>query len=622
MCGIFGVVRPGGVSDVDRAAFERLSSQLVHRGPDGFGLLEHPGVLAGMHRLSIIDVENGWPPFRSNDGSISVLANGEVYNAPELADRLQASGFRLRSHSDLEVIPHLYQEYGAEFVTFLRGMFAISLLDTQRNTLLLTRDRLGEKPLFYSFTKGALWFSSEMSALVRAGIMPPDIDEGQLPNYLTFGYVPEPATILSDVHRVPAGHHLCINISDGTTELIEYWNPMSFLGDQAPSTDLLEGHIREALKLNVRSDVPVAVALSGGVDSSLVASLAHQSRGDIHAISVGYTQDSPHDESDMARDLARELHLPFHKVELSTRTVAEGFEGVCQRRDEPISDIAGPGYDALAATARELGFPVLLNGQGGDELFWGYPWVLRLAQHAFQIASDPSAHPLDAIPLKPAALLQWWDDLGGLRTNRIIRQALHKSSGESRVPLYSLQVGHSTVRHRIKELLPGHAMGGLLEYPRVNPSQYWSLFGLGMIETYLKSNGLAQMDRLTMAHSVEGRTPLVDHRLAEYALSTMASEQVLHQPPKLVLKEFASRVLPAHVLERPKMGFTPPVREWIRRIWQTHARSLQSPLLAEMDVFDERYLARTLHTPIKRSGRVSQVALRLLTIELWLRGIK
>jgi len=143
-----------------------------------------------------------------------------------------------------------------------------------------------------------------------------------------------------------------------------------------------------------------------------------------------------------------------------------------------------------------------------------------------------------------------------------------------------------------------------------------------MIETYLKSNGLAQMDRLTMAHSVEGRTPLVDYRLAEYSLSTMASEQVLRQPPKSALKEVASRVLPAHVLGRPKMGFTPPVREWIRRIWQTHARSLQSPLLAEMDVFDERYLAGTLHTPIKRSGRVNQVALRLLTIELWLRGIK
>lgn len=621
MCGVFGVVRPGGVSSADRDAFARLSSQLLHRGPDGFTEMEQPGVLVGMHRLSIIDVEHGWPPFWSQDRTVSVLANGEIYNAPELAADLRAAGRNLRSHSDLEVIPHLYADHGLNYVAHLRGMFAIAVLDARRETLVLTRDRLGEKPLFYCQIDGAIWFSSEMSALVRAGIVPANINLTELPNYLTFGYVPEPETIVAGISRVPAGHHLEIGISTGSMGLCKYWDPLAFLADGKPSIGQLEHLIREAVRLNVRSDVPVAVALSSGIDSSLVASLAHQARGDIHAISVGYAESASTDESSMASDLARDLDMPFHKIELSSSDVSRGFEGVCQRRDEPISDIAGPGYDALARTARDLGFPVLLNGQGGDELFWGYPWVLRLAQHAHQLTLEKKMNPTDVVPHQLGPLANWWDDRGGLRTNRTIRQCLATTSGELRVPLYRLQVGHNSIGRQIAHLLPGQFMSGVLDYPQGDLAKYWGLFGVGMIDTYLKSNGLAQMDRLTMAHSVEGRTPLVDYRVAECALSTMADSTVLHRPPKVALKEVASRVLPDYIIARPKMGFTPPVREWIRGIWHTHAQSLQSPLLAQIDVFDESHLLQTLQTPIQKSGRVNQVALRLLTLELWLRGI-
>lgn len=614
-------MRPGGVSSTDRDAFARLSAQLEHRGPDGFTELEQPGVLVGMHRLSIIDVEHGWPPFWSQDRTVSVLANGEIYNAPELAADLRAAGRDLRSQSDLEVIPHLYADHGLNYVSHLRGMFAIAVLDARRETLVLTRDRLGEKPLFYCQAGGAIWFSSEMSALVRAGIVAPEINLIELPNYLTFGYVPEPETIVAGISRVPAGHHLEIGISTGSMGLCQYWDSREFFAAGKLSIDQLEHYIREAVELNVRSDVPVAVALSSGLDSSLVASLAHQARGDIHAISVGYAESSSNDESGMARDLARELDIPFHRIELSTSDVSQGFADVCQRRDEPISDIAGPGYDALARTAKDLGFPVLLNGQGGDELFWGYPWVLRLARHARQITRNHKANSLDRMPHQPAPLANWWDDLGGFRTNRTIKQCLTSTSGDSQVPLYRLQVGHNMVQHQIAQLLPSQSMSGVLDYPQTDPAEYWGLFGVGMIDTYLKSNGLAQMDRLTMAHSVEGRTPLVDYRVAEYALSTMANSDVLQQPPKSAVKAVASRVLPNHVIARPKMGFTPPVRDWIRGIWQKNASSLQTPLLAQVDGFEQRHLLQTLQTPIKRSGKVNQVALRLLTLELWMRGI-
>jgi len=622
MCGIFGVIRPEGILDADRTAFARLSAQLLHRGPDGSSQLERPGVLLGMHRLSIIDVEGGWQPFWSDNGRFAAFANGEIYNAPEIAQDLARRGVGLQTRSDIEVIPHLFAERGLDYVSRLRGMFAIAVLDVQRESLVLTRDRLGEKPLFTCSIDGAMWFSSEMSALVKAGVARPEINQSQLSNYLTYGFVPEPETIISQIHRVPSGHHLVIDIKDGTLDLHRYWNPIDFLGAEASSPDTLESKIREAVRLNVRSDVPVAVALSGGIDSSLVASLASNARTDIHAISVGYAESAASDESSMASDLARALDIPFHRVKLSIGDVSNSFEQVCQRRDEPISDIAGPGYDALAMTARELGFPVLLNGQGGDELFWGYPWVLRLARHAHQLTNQLKKHPLDGFPNHPGPFTHWWDDLAGLRTNRIIKQCCGSPSHESHVPLYRLQVGHNLVREQIARLLPGRAIGGILEYPMTDPSTYWALFGVGMIDTYLKSNGLAQMDRLTMAHSVEGRTPLVDYQVAEYALSTMANNAILQESPKAALKEAASRVLPKDVMARPKMGFTPPVRQWIRSIWRAQGSTLRSPLLAETNVFDQRQLLRNLQTPIEQTGRVNQMALRLLTLELWMRGIR
>lgn len=621
MCGIFGVIRAGGIRDADRAAFTRLSTQLLHRGPDGSSRFEHPGALLGMHRLSIIDVESGWQPFWSEDGSAAAFANGEIYNAPEIARDLCSRGFNLRTRSDIEVLPHLYAAYGLDYVSRLRGMFAIAILDLKHNSLTLTRDRLGEKPLFFCSVEGSLWFSSEMSALIKAGIMAPKMNQHQVANYLTFGFVPEPETIISGIQRIPAGHHLVININDGTWDLRQYWNSIDFLGADAPSTEQLEGRLREAIHLNVRSDVPVAVALSGGLDSSLVASLASQARGDIHAISVGYAELTSSDESNLAGEHARDLGIPFHRVELNIGDTSHRFERVCQRRDEPIADIAGPGYDAVARAALELGFPVLLNGQGGDELFWGYSWVLRLARHARQLATEHKANPLDAIPRQPGSLSHWCDDLGGFRTNRVINECLSNTSHGSLVPLYRLQAGHHVLRHQIMKLLPGQTISGVLNYPRTDPSKYWSLFGLGMIDTYMKSNGLAQMDRLTMAHGVEGRTPLVDYQVAEYALSTMASPDALLRPPKSALRDVASRVLPSNVIARPKMGFTPPVRPWLRGIWQTQGPSLRAPLLAEFDVFNQRQLVGNIQTPIERSGKVNQVAFRLLTLELWFRGI-
>lgn len=621
MCGIFGVTRVGGICQQDRLAFDRLSAELRHRGPDGSARIERPGVVMGMHRLSIIDVERGWQPFWSAEGAVGVLANGEIYNAPELATDLQGRGFRLNSHSDIEVLPHLFEEYGLGYVDHLRGMFAISLLDTPKQRLVLTRDRLGEKPLFYAHSEGAFWFSSEMSALVRAGIVPAELDRDQLRPYLTYGFVPEPHTVLTGVSRVPAGHHVIVHLESGDTEIVRYWAPLDHLDAKPLSKEELEHEVRTAVTLSTRSDVPVAVALSGGIDSSLVGALAQEARGDIHAISVGYAGQSAHDETAMAAEFSRRLGMPFHRVELSAERIGRGFAAMCRSRDEPIADIAGPGYDSLAAAARELGFPVLLNGQGGDELFWGYPWVFRLARQAHCMSVGVRNPRLDPLPRQVGPLAQWLDDRGGLRSRRVLRMCRPSVGSEVRVPLYRLQPGHSLIERQIDSLLPGTLPDGFLDYRSVEPSRYWALFGVGIVETYLRSNGLAQTDRLTMAHSVEGRTPLVDYRVAEMALSMMANVDHLQQSPKSFLKGLASRILPAEVLARPKMGFTPPIREWAKRIWVENHEAPADPILARLDLFDRAGLTSRLRSPVSRSGRVDQVALRLMTLELWMDGL-
>lgn len=622
MCGIFGVARPSGITESDRLSFERLSAHLVHRGPDGFRSVEGDGLLVGMHRLSIVDPNKGWGPFRDGNGRISVLANGEIYNAAEIAQHSDFASVRLESHSDLAVIPNLYALHGLEYVHRLRGMFAIAIWDDAQKKLVLSRDRMGEKPLFYALVAGAFWFSSEQSALVKSGLVAPTIDQAQINKYLTFGYVPEPDSILEKVRRVPPGHHLQVSLDDGALQLNQYWQPIDLIDSNHVSAVDFEECIRDAVRLTTRSDVPVAVALSGGLDSSLVAALAKEVRGDIHAITVGYRgKGSNNDESDLARSFAEYLDIPCHTAQIQVEDAAANFESMCQRRDEPISDISGLGYDAVARTAKDLNFPVLLTGQGGDELFWGYPWVNRLARRSHDLSERRTRLRVDTVPLNFGQLSSWLDDLGGMRTNHVLAECAAVSSDDLLIPLFRLQPGHHRIERQIARLLPGEGIAGNLRFPAEEISDAWPLFGLGILETYLRTNGLAQIDRLTMSHSIEGRSPLVDYFVVEMALSMMANPEVLTQPPKAPLRKLASHVLPTEIIERPKRGFTPPIREWIREIWWKQTRTLESPILADETRLERTQLLKCLREPILPSGRVSQMSLRLMTLELWLRGL-
>ncbi len=629
MCGVFGVIRPSGISEDDWAVFGELGRQLKHRGPDGDGQITTPQSLLGMHRLSIIDLDHGWQPFWSEDQTIGVLGNGEIYNARKLREGLLLRGHVLRTNSDIEVVAHLYEEQGLECVQSLRGMFALVVLDKGSAEVVLIRDRLGEKPLIYSSVGGALVFASEQRALIRGASLPVVLDGEVTAQYLLHGFVPEPLSLIRGIRKVPAAHALRVSLVDGATQLVQYWNALDYLGDNLVSADEIAAAVEDAVKATLVSDVSVGIALSAGLDSSMIASIASRERADVRAFTIAYSE-TGFDESETARSFAEELGLPCSVTVLDTSTIARDFAKVCGMRDEPISDIAGPALAALPMAARESGVPVLMTGVGGDELFWGYEWIRHLATWCTSYL-DPDSHegPIKRMGITPPpstlqGVAAWAGNGFGVRTERDLRKFMQQWTTEDSVPLpfYEFQYGYPRILKQIKALV---APGDSYPHPefwgfptsQTKAGEYTSFSN----DSYLRVNSLTQMDRLAMHYSVESRTPFADHRLIELVMSGRLTDLTLNQPTKSQQREVARALLPAEVLNRKKRGFTPPVREWTRAIWQANQDAKTGDAILRSGDVDPTALQRGLRSPIDRIGRVDQMALRLMTLELWLRSV-
>jgi asparagine synthase (glutamine-hydrolysing) len=583
-----------------------------------------------MHRLSIMDVDHGWQPFWNEDETVAVLGNGEIYNADVLAAALTDRGHSLRTGSDIEVVPHLFEEEGIDCVRRLRGMFALVIFDKRRNRVFLARDRMGEKPLAFVRTEHWIAFASEQTALVAAGVVSGELDTEVLPDYLMHGYTPEPLSLILGVTKLPAGTVLEIDLVHESSRLTPYWNILDALSDTPLSTTDLRQGLDEAVAGCCTSDVPVGVALSGGLDSSMVATLASRLRPDMVAFTIGYGGSST-DESERAREFAQGLGIPISITQMTSRDVGLGFSKVCTDRDEPIADVAGPAIDAVARAAREAGVPVLLNGLGGDELFWGYEWVRRLGAYSrFHLMGDEGAARravrLPSPPRSLGAAAAWVEHRGGRRLESDLAAFLSRwdTGHEPPLALYEFQDGYRRMMHEIAGLC-----GVSGEFPRPSafltgdPVKVAGCYTKRICETYLRSNGLAQTDRLSMRHSVEARTPLVDYRLVDLVMSSrMSGSGGLSEPPKALLRSVAQQILPQHVLQRPKQGFTPPVRRWLADIWAcNHDAFGPDSALVGAGLVDASRFEAILRSPRHRSGRVNQLALRLATLELWFRGL-
>jgi asparagine synthase (glutamine-hydrolysing) len=583
-----------------KAAVSRMSAAQVHRGPDGAGEFFSNHVALASRRLCIIDPNGGWQPLYNEDESLALIVNGEIYNYIELRNRLKASGHGFRTESDGEVILHLYEENPADFVNHLRGMFAFALWDNRRERLILARDRMGEKPLYLFERDGELFFASELKSLLHSGLVPFELDARAVNLYFHYQYVPEPLTAVKGVRKLDAARMLVVDAKEWCIEEKTYWRMEDAPPLEGKPEDLIRRQLEEVSELTIRSDVPIGTALSGGLDSSIVAAFAARRQPDLCAFSVGYTGRPESDERADAEAFARFLSVPFFDVELDTQTIVDFFPELNYWRDDPIADISGFGYYAVMKLARENGVPVLLQGQGGDELFWGYPQTRdafgetmkknRLSRRPLSQALFQSLEFNFPKNRSRGAVSAWARDFGGVRTNwRNVRRRFRASD---RVVFYESSLDFTQAAAQI----PSFYSPKFKEQIDDDDARSFFAFsagGGGSIETaliaaicasYLRENGIVQGDRLGMASSVEMRLPLIDYKFVETIVGLRKNQSDALLPPKHWLKEAVKDVLPDWVLSRPKRGFAPPTHEWHTALFAAYGESLADGYLVQSDV--------------------------------------
>ncbi len=563
MCGIVGELSLSGAVDID--AIERRNATIVHRGPDEGGAYLDPyrRCALAMRRLSIVDLGDGHQPMRNEDGTVWVVFNGEIYNHAELRRELQSHGHRFATHhSDTEVIVHGYEQWGAELVSRLRGMFGLAVWDECRETLVLARDRIGKKPLYYSQVGDRLLFGSELRTLLADPAVPTEIDVEAIDQYLTYQFILAPHTILRAVKRLPAGH--CLIVERGRMRLERYWQPplhTDLLPGPSEALEQLEELLVESVRLRMEADVPVGTLLSGGIDSSLITALAQRAtHRSLHTFSVGFREASI-DESEVALQVARELGTVHHAIVVDS-IAPDLFERIVSALDEPLGDPAAlPTYLVAELAASEV--KVVLTGEGGDEMFAGYDvygretelsWLLRLPA-GLRRAALACVAPADRLSPRLARLRAiagadavTWHDAFVTRVHAAERWSLYGAPLRERLRATDLNGASS-----------------LLGSLRQNGEGWDSVAGscLRDVEVRLPEGLLMKVDKMTMAHSIEARTPFLDHRLAEWALRLPSELRRNRQSGKLLLKRLAERYLPANVVHRKKHPFEVPIAGWL-----------------------------------------------------------
>ncbi|MDT5270944.1 MAG: hypothetical protein QOH49_3130 [Acidobacteriota bacterium] len=635
MCGISGIISERGITPDDLQRVAAMSRALMHRGPDDSGVYSASQVALASRRLSIIDLGGGRQPLFNEDRSLALIANGEVYNHAELRRRLEGRGHRFTTGSDCETILHAYAEYGTACVEHLRGMFAFALWDATRRRLVLARDPLGEKPLYIYEREGRLLFASEMKALLRSGEVPFELDPEAIDLYFHYQYVPEPRTAVRGVRKLDAAHLLVVEVEPWRVEESCYWRMEDATPLEGDAPVLIREQLEAVGELITRADVPVGIALSGGLDSSAVAALAARQRpGELHAFSVGYPgRPEGLDERNEARALARHLRLHFHEVEVETEEVVEFFPELNYWRDDPVADYSGHAYYAVMRKARAWGVPVILQGQGGDELFWGYPQLRRAALESFEketlhsgglIAPLRYLSPAAPASMSGAELTAWARDLGGARSGwRRMRE--HSASPAGRLVFYDLSPDFRAAAEGIgpfytepfAEQLDAGAASSLFTLPLPWPRVDIALTRL-VSDTYLRGNGVAQGDRLAMASSVEMRLPLLDRRLVETVVGLRKARTDVRLPPKAWLRSAVEGLLPEWVLSRPKRGFAPPVGEWHRALFAALGGSLRDGFLVQSGVLNHEGADLLAQGPFPE-GLTSPLSFKALVLEQWCR---
>ena len=553
MCGIYGALSNDPARPVELALLERMGDVLTHRGPDGGGLHRDGPLGMGMRRLSIIDLVGGDQPMANEDGSVWVVFNGEIYNYRELTADLRSRGHRFATASDTEVLVHLYEEYGERCVEPLRGMFAFAIWDAPRRSLLLARDRLGIKPLYYAATHQGVLFGSELKALLQSSWLPRRLDQRALVSYLQYGYVPDPLSILEGVAKLPPGHTLLIQ--DGRPgHPRRYWQAAPFFRDagtavpEAVAADALWSRLEDAVQSHLVSDVPVGAFLSGGLDSStVVAIMAHASSMPIKTFSVGFREDR-YNELPYARQVAQQFGTEHHELLVEPNDL-KVLDELLAGFDEPFADSSAIPTYLVSRLARQH-VKVVLSGDGGDEIFAGYERyrVDHRRRHLGLLGNVGLGAPLRAIgTLLPVGLgrntlhnlslprTRRYLDSMSLFPPRAVQDLLGPRGGASAFDLEALADPELDPLSRLQDL---------------------------DINSYLPGDILTKVDRMSMASSLEARVPLLDHRLVEFACGLPTDLRMRSGVSKYLLKRALHGRIPPELLARPKQGFGVPLESW------------------------------------------------------------
>jgi asparagine synthase (glutamine-hydrolysing) len=632
MCGICGIATRSGLRDQHKEHLNRMSRALEHRGPDGYGEHVDGHVALAMRRLAIIDLEGGWQPIYNENRDLALVANGEIYNFMELRSTLEGKGHVFRTNSDCETIVHCYEEYGSDFVQHLRGMFACALWDVKARRLVLARDRMGEKPLYLHEHDGVIHFSSELKSLIRSGAAPFELDPGSICDFFHYEYVPDPKTALKGVRKLAAGHIMTIDCGNWDISESCYWSIEDAEPLEGDPVDLIRNRLDDISDIILRADVPVGISLSAGLDSSALAVLCSRRQpGQIHALTAAFEGAGWRDECSPAARLAQDLGMPFHSVKIGMDEMLEDFPADCIGKDDPIADIASHGYAAIFRLARENGIPVLLQGQGADELFWGYKWLRRAldaSNRKFSAGLPPVPEFAGSRNLLPNNL-----HFTGLRDYAFLLAG--KVAGWSRMPDQSpdmlrfyeqsktYQMG-AYAAERIftdsyNEALEYYDPAGLFTIGEPRPPLPILLSKLAA-ETYLRENGIAQGDRLSMLSSVELRLPLVDHKLIETVIGLRKNYHDHHLEPKYWFREAVKDYLPDWVLSRPKTGFSPPSTLWMNALRNRYGSKLLDGYLVEHSIIKRSAVAKMLSSRSQLTAWPTTL-FKTLVLEYWARGM-
>jgi asparagine synthase (glutamine-hydrolysing) len=611
MCGIVGVL---GLRD--RGLLKSMMDAVRHRGPDDSGTYEDGDAMLGHLRLSIIDLNTGKQPISNEEGTVVTVFNGEIWNYREIRGRLEGRGHRFRTDSDTEVIVHLYEDMGEDFVRELRGMYAIAVWDSARKRLVLARDRVGKKPLYYTRQGGAFMFSSEIKAFLRYDGFKPALDMHAVHSYLTLQYVAGPRTALEGVFKLQPGHVLVWEA--GKAAVKRYWDLEAKTHEVSEGRCLAEvdALLADCVRMRLMSDVPLGAYLSGGLDSSTMVHYMSQAGGEaVKTFSIGFGYEDV-DETKYAKIVADHYGTDHHELIATSEETVKAVPEIIWHLDEPIGDPAAVPTYALSRKAKEK-VTVILTGEGGDEAFAGYRTYKLLSAGNFIRGKMPAAVKEMLIPYAIRNLP------GFARGKRYLRYV--SASDEEKVYLGQGHVLDQEERDEFYSDGLKKAVGGTdsLDIMRgyfkaqTTPT-FLSRLQYVDIKTWVPDDLLMKLDKTSMAWAIEGRVPFLDHKLLEYTMSIPADMKLRGRTDKYILKKLMKDRLPREIIRRKKQGFRVPMHHWMLDELQDFAQ----------DVLSEKNVRRRGLLRPDKVGRLlasernlwkGHQIWGLITLEMWMR---